>query len=340
MPRVYIIILNWNGWKDTIECLESVFRSSYQNYRVIVCDNNSQDNSIEQIKAWADDQLNLFVPEDNIAKPLSFPPVNKPISFVEYSRTEAESGGSANDGASRLILIKTGANLGFASGNNVGGRYALARDDFDYLWFLNNDTVIKEDTLHCLVEMMQAKPDAGICGSTLVYYDDLQTIQALGGAVYNKWLGVASHIGILRRVDNEPIDKKTVMRQMDYVVGASMFVSKQFIKNVGLMGEDYFLYFEEMDWAMRAREQYQLAYASRSVVFHKEGSSIGTSPHPDKRNPMADFYKVRSSLIFTRKYYWYCLPTVYLGIIIMLFNRAIRAQWKNFMAICKAIAGR
>jgi len=53
-PKVAIIILNWNGWEDTIECLESVFRNTYQNYQVIVVDNGSTNGSIEKIKAWAE----------------------------------------------------------------------------------------------------------------------------------------------------------------------------------------------------------------------------------------------------------------------------------------------
>ena len=52
--RVAVVVLNWNGWRDTVECLESVLRSDYPNYRVVVCDNGSTDDSVANIRAWAD----------------------------------------------------------------------------------------------------------------------------------------------------------------------------------------------------------------------------------------------------------------------------------------------
>lgn len=64
-PLIYIILLNWNSWVDTIECLESLFRNDYPNYRVVVCDNNSMDDSMLYIKAWAKGNLDVFVDYDN-----------------------------------------------------------------------------------------------------------------------------------------------------------------------------------------------------------------------------------------------------------------------------------
>lgn len=124
--KVYVIILNWNGWEDTIECLESVFRNIYPSYTVIVCDNGSHDGSLERIKLWAEGKLDVLVPSHNPLRPLSYPPVIKPIPYIEYYREDAEKGG-INDGKIPLVLIQTGGNLGFAGGNNVGLRYILAR---------------------------------------------------------------------------------------------------------------------------------------------------------------------------------------------------------------------
>ena len=89
-PKVYILILNYNGWADTIECLESVLKSDCPNYQVIIIDNNSSDNSIEYIKAWAEENLDIWVSPDNILRRLSYPPVKKPLPYVYYSKEEAE----------------------------------------------------------------------------------------------------------------------------------------------------------------------------------------------------------------------------------------------------------
>ena len=77
--KVYIIILNYNGWADTIECLESVLKNDYPNYQVIVVDNNSPNNSMEYIKAWAEGKLDVWVKPAHPLRHLSFPLVKKPI---------------------------------------------------------------------------------------------------------------------------------------------------------------------------------------------------------------------------------------------------------------------
>jgi len=208
--KVYIVIINWNGWKDTIECLESVFRNDYSNYQVVVCDNGSLDGSMEHITAWAAGGLDVYLPKNDQLRDLSFPPVSKPIRYVQYDRKEAESGGKPWADDIRLILIQTSANLGFAGGNNVGFRYALARDDFAYIWLLNNDTVIRPDALIKLVMKIKEKPKIGMCGSTLLYYHDPELIQAAGGGHYNKWLGTTRHLAAFKSSD-ETVDDKDIL---------------------------------------------------------------------------------------------------------------------------------
>ena len=308
VDKVYILLLNWNGWQDTIECLESVFRNSYQNYQVIVCDNDSTDNSLEHIKDWANGGLRVTVTRDNPLHTLSSPPVEKPIPYVEYTRKQAEAGG--NDAAHnvRLVLIQTGGNLGFAGGSNVGLRYALSRDDFQYVWLLNNDTVIAADALTRLVGSMRENPDAGMCGSTLPFYQDPGKIWALGGATYNKWLCKTECIGLHTPV-SASVSKDEVEHAMDYVAGASMLVSKAFLSIVGVMNERYFLYFEELDWALRAKGRYRLIFSPKSVVFHKVGSSIekGTGR---RDTATADYYMFRNSVLITQRYHPFALPIV------------------------------
>ena len=94
-PKVAIIILNWNGWEDTIECLESIFRNTYPNYQVIVVDNGSTNGSIEKMKAWAEGKQEVLTPEpSHPLYYLSHPLVKKPIPYIYYTREEAEGGGN------------------------------------------------------------------------------------------------------------------------------------------------------------------------------------------------------------------------------------------------------
>ena len=332
--RVYIVLLNWNGWRDTIDCLESALHNNYPNFKVVVCDNDSSDNSLDHIKAWADGQYPLPDNNSEIRQKHCFPVVDKPVSYVCYSRKEAEAGGSETDAS--LVLIQTGANLGFAGGNNVGIRYIQARDDYSFIWLLNNDTVIHADALVQLVNRMESVTGAGMCGSTVYYYHDPDHLQAQGGAQYVKWLGMGRHIGEGLPVE-QMIAPEQVEQQLDYILGASMLISKSFIENIGLMNEEYFLYFEELDWALRAKGKFCLVYAPDSVVFHKEGGSIGTDSSGINRSLTSDYYLFKNRLIVTRKYFPWLLPLVYMRLIVAMLTRVVFGKWQHARTIGKIL---
>ena len=191
-PKAGIIILNYNNWQDTIECSESVLRNDYPNYQVIVIDNGSPNNSMKYIKTWAEGRQEVLTPEpSHPLYHLSHPPVKKPIPYIYYTREEAEKGGDfeleekltkewqeqrkSNNkeliptSPYPLIFIQTGENLGFAGGNNVGMKYTLKRDDFKYVWLLNNDTVIDQNTLTEMIKLAESNEKIGMVGAKLLF---------------------------------------------------------------------------------------------------------------------------------------------------------------------------
>lgn len=315
MNRTYIIIVNWNGWRDTIECLESLLLLEYPDFRIVVCDNGSEDDSILKLREWSEITFGSGL-------------------WQELSRTVTENGGGIT--GTRFTLVANGENLGFAGGNNVGLRYALSCGDAEYCWLLNNDTVVDAFALAAMVERMKERPDAGMCGSTLREYDNRNKIQALGGAVYYKWFGIAWHIGRTISGDVLP-DQVLVEKKMDYVVGASLLVRSSYIIEVGLMAEDYFLYFEEIDWVYRGQNRFTLAYAPKSVVYHKVGASIGTATNPMHKSYQCDYYTLRNRLLFTRRYCATALPTVYLCLAGELLVRLLFGRWDLAGMICRLL---
>lgn len=160
----------------------------------------------------------------------------------------------------------------------------------------------------------------------------------MGGGEYIKWLARGSLIGAYDSKEQQ-VNIENVSSKLDFIVGASMLVRKDVICNVGLMSEDYFLYFEEIDWALRLNGHYALTYASRSIVYHKEGASIGTSSKPatKRRSKLADYYSIRNRLLFTRLYFPEALPTVYLSMIVVILNRILRRQWDRVFMILKIL---
>ena len=322
---VYIILVNWNGWRDTIECLESVFRLRYQKFRVIVCDNGSEDGSLERISEWAKGDIEAGC-SNSALRHLSFPPHPKPIPYATVSPGEVIH---LTGWKERLLLVPTGANLGFAGGNNVGLRIALSTGDLDYAWLLNNDTVVHPDSLSALVNGMNQRPDAGLCGSTLLYYHKPDLIQALGGSIYNHWLARVGHIGLGQHISERP-PREEVERRMRYVAGASMVVSRKLLDRIGLMNESYFLYFEELDWATRAKGYFSLAYIPESIVYHKEGSAAKSDYLTRRRSPTTEFYATRNRVLFTRVYYPRALMTVFAAATLTSLPWLLNGKWRNF----------
>jgi GT2 family glycosyltransferase len=224
------------------------------------------------------------------------------LQCVEYDQSEAESGGDGGIHADIFLLRNTG-NHGFAGGCNVGIRFAMARGDADFVWLLNNDTIVEPDALSALVARANAGDAPGIVGSTLCFFDAPQTVQAHGGGTFNPDHALSGHIG--EGEARRPLTEADVARiesQMVYVIGASMLVSRRFLDVVGPMQEDYFLYFEEIDWAERARRctpPFGLAFAAASVVYHKVGASAGTH----SRSLLSVNYYTRNRLRFLKRFY-------------------------------------
>jgi len=159
-PKVAIIILNWYGWKDTIECLESIYQIDYPKYDIIVIDNGSEDESIEKIKQYCNGKLD--VKSDFFTNSTK----NKPIKIFEYNRKDIETALKEKEienlpSNRKIILIKNEDNYGFAEGNNIGMRYAIKSLNPDYILLLNNTRIscflnisnIKGKRYHIIVRM-------------------------------------------------------------------------------------------------------------------------------------------------------------------------------------------
>lgn len=330
-PFVYVIIVNWNGWPDTIECLESVLRSEHRAFAVIVCDNGSADGSVGRLAAWAEGRLEPPAATSAALAPLTRPPVHKPVPYVAHHGASAGTLVHAGE-RPRLEFICTGRNLGFAGANNVALRLVLARGDFDYVWLLNNDTVARPDALQGLVARMQQAPGAGMCGCTLLFYGQPETVQALGGGACDSRTAVCRHVGSLAPAGSLP-GRDQVERDLDYVAGASMLVSNAFLRDVGVMDERYFLYYEELDWSARARGRYGLAWAPDSVVYHKAGASTGLSEL--RRGEAAEYYMRRSQLLYARKHLPRALPRIHLANALGLFTALVRLRFARVATLAR-----
>ncbi|MBV8970708.1 MAG: glycosyltransferase family 2 protein [Sphingomonadaceae bacterium] len=332
-PRLGVVLVNWRRAADTIECLESLLRSTID-VRVAVVDNASGDGSVEAILGWAAGDVSPPEPTPAMAR-LTTPPLAKPIAVQHLQPGEAAA---ATPGTSGLTVIDAGANLGFAGGNNVGLGFLLRDPAIEYVWLLNNDTVVEPEAAAALLARLDATFNVGMCGTIVRYYHRPDTVQALNGHRFSLWLGTSRGIGADGPA-TQAFDPSRVARETDFVLGASLAVSRRFVAVVGPMTEDYFLYYEEVDWAFRNGGRFATAFANGAIVYHKEGGSIGSSGRRGQRSVLSDYYLARSRLGFIRRRVPLMLPWHWGLTVAAIGRRLVRGQPKKALALTRALLG-
>lgn len=215
-PPVWCIVVNWNGWGYTLECLDSLKTSAYPNLTIVVVDNGSTDESVVRIRTAHPD----------------------------------------------VFLLESAENVGFAGGNNIGIRYALAHNA-DYIWLLNNDTKPAPDALDALVTKGLSDKRMGAIASICYYADAPSTVQAWAGSRVNLWIGYSNLSKLPHRDD-----------WFDSLNGTSILVSRGAFEDVGLLDEGFFVYWEDTEFCLRLRQKgWRIAAAEGSHVLHKVSAS-------------------------------------------------------------------
>ncbi len=223
---VFIIILNYNGYYDSIECINSLQKSVSEDsidYQIIVVDNHSTDNSFELLK---------------------------------------------NSLSNKIILLQSSRNAGYAYGNNIGIQYALEHGA-EYICILNNDTIIVEDFLTPCIDVLEKNDRLAIIGPMLINYNN-NLVQSTGG-----------NLSIIkgkcyRFNSNKPVStiKESIIK-CDVVFGAAMVFRSSLIQVIGLIPENYFLFYEETEWCYRAiKSGLTNCVTTKTKIIHKESGSM------------------------------------------------------------------
>ena len=274
---VSCVVVNWNGWRDTLACLRTLACQSEQPLHVVVVDNGSTDDSILQIGRWIGEER---------ACPTTF------------------------------SLLPSPENLGFARGANLGIQQALEADA-EFVWLLNNDTECPGDTLRKLIGA--ARADIGIVGTVLFYHSDPACVQAWGGGRMNRWTGTAAHYLEPTGIDSD-----------SYVTFASVLIRSAVFRELGLLHEGYFMYYDDSDFCLRmtTKTGWKITVAADTAVLHKESAST-----EGPRDPFMEKTIAVSGMRFLSRHAaipWLAIP---LFLSLKLANRARRGEW----AACRAV---
>jgi len=313
--NVAIIILNWNGWQDTIECLESIYQINYPNYNVIVIDNNSNDNSLEKIKKYCKGKIEVE------SKFFEHDTSNKPIKLFEYTKKDIQTNGSQKgifnlSYDKKIILIKNDENYGFAGGNNIGIEYAINILKSDYILLLNNDTVVDPDFLTELVNVAESNEKIGFVGAKTYFYDRKNIIQAAGGGKIDLKQVISIEPG-LNKIDNGNYDKNF---ELDYITGSCILCKMEVIDKIGMLNKNYFMYWEDVDLCFRGKKfGYKSVYAYKSKIWHKISAS-GT-------NYLKVYYCTRNRIYFMEQN----ISSNYLKFLLYFFIYIFLPQSKSYL---------
>lgn len=234
-PLVYIIILNWNGLQDTLECLESVFKLDYSNFKVVVVDNDSVDDSVTAIRK----------------------------------------------ACLQVTLIKNIKNLGYTGGNNVAMRYAMEHGA-DYMWLLNNDTVVETNTLRKLVDTAENSSEIGMV-SPVIYFFESEKIQFFGS--YIDWAVPE----ILLFTNYSSLEQEQKCKSIS-LWGTALLIKRSVVEKIGYLEDKYFAYHEDEEYSIRANKAgFRNMVQPQATIYHKNSRSTVSA-----LSPMQTFLRVRN----------------------------------------------
>ncbi len=214
-----------------------------------------------------------------------------------------------------IAVLPLPSNVGFGRGVNAGMHHLAALGGSpEFVWLLNNDTVVAPSSLAAMLRVADADPSIGIVGSVLLDADGSDRIQAWGGGTVNRWLGTTT------------TSRASGGRNLTHIVGASMLLRVGMLESIGLFDERYFFYLEDTDLSYRAhRSGWRLAVADTAIVRHRHGATVDDGS--TSRSVRSDRYYARSSAIFMARHIpVYVLPA---AVAVRAWALLVRRAWRR-----------
>ena len=260
-----MILICYNGAKDTFECVNSLAKSAWGNLSIIIVDNESSDNSLTMLQ----EELSLTPCE---------------IKF------EGKSIFCSFESEKDIYLISSGFNGGFSYGNNIGIRFAMNLDA-EFFLLLNNDTLVEEDIFERFISSIHAQDNAVIVPQ-INNYPQTDLIWSRGGS-YDLSTGKIK-LYFYNKPDKSIVEKFPV----SFATGCCWFFPRKILQDVGPLEESYFMYVEDLEYCHRILMQdYEIICDTSIKIYHKVSASTGGGV-----NPFSVWYMARNRIYFFRKY--------------------------------------
>lgn len=282
--KLAVLIVSYRNPDDVDRCLKSLVHSDWKDFEVFVCENGGKEafQRLMAVVAGPERTLRqLHGGSDLLDQARGRLAVVEKCQFP--SRTNIVRLGLAVD------------NLGYGGGVNAWLEQFLESPGWDAVLVLNPDTEVDS---HCLSELMaKAAAGFGMVGATLVF-DHVPDKIINYGLHWSSTTGRVVAVGRNAPAGSAPSHEQ--MSEIDAISGACVLVTRDFVEEVGLMTEDYFLYMEDLDWGRR-RGKHRIGFAERAIVRHIGGTAIGSAVDPRKRSYLSVYLSARNSIVYARR---------------------------------------
>ena len=262
-----VVLLNWNGFDDTVAALASLADATPRPAYVVLVDNGSDDDSAARLAVWGSTY--------NVS--------SETLGMAELHDFAPETW---------LRVILADRNLGFAGGNNVGMSHLAIDTPATHFLLLNNDALVAPDYFAQLASALRVEPDAGILGCTIFHYPDTERVWFAGG-YEDRVRGVALH--------RYEVPDTAAPFHTEWVTGCAMLISRRLYDAIGGLGECFYpIYCEDSDYSLRARRTGAAVFvAPKAHVYHKVGGTVGTG----EVVPRVAYWQTRHRLFCVRRNY-------------------------------------
>src|SRR5271166_4931985 len=284
-PKLAVLIVSYGNPADVDRCLSSLGRSTWTDFAVFVCENAGQE-AFKRLQTVLTGPNGTLEPIDSLLDTIDRP--SGRLAVVVRCRLRG--------GTIAVRLAAATENLGYAGGVNAWLERLMTYPGWEAVLILNPDTEVAKS---CLSELMaKASQGFAMVGGTGVF--DAAPDKIINyGLVWSRITGRTIAVG--RNFPAGSVPSDDLLANVDAISGACMLVTRAFVDDVGLMAEDYFLYMEDLDWGLR-RGRHRIGVASKAIIRHVCGASIGSSIDPERRSPLSVYLNARNSILLARRW--------------------------------------
>jgi N-acetylglucosaminyl-diphospho-decaprenol L-rhamnosyltransferase len=322
--EVAVLIVGFHNAEDIAHCIAALAHvNGPPNFDVFICENGGRSSYEELVGHLTDGSGGCGLqdaPSDHGAAMMGQFVAMRSLSFSSRP--------------SKVLVGCAADNLGYAGGINAWLRELVLMDGWKGVWILNPDTEPEADALAALVARAELG-GKGMVGSTILEAGRDDLVRFRGGLHWQRFAARGIAIGLNEQI-NAPFDLSAVESAMDSPSGASMYVTRPCLEQIGLMDESYFLFFEDLDWGVRAKKL-GLGYASSSIVAHQRGTTTGSAGGLAGMSKLAVYLQHRNGIHFVRRHFPWSLPVRIAVSILYAFRFLLNRAPGNFRATLEGV---